>query len=1555
MPHPIEASTLRILKPTGETVGTGFLVSKNLAVTCAHVVKILGAGAGDTIDIRFTGKSTSTSAHVLPEYWRPDDSTDIAILQVDDVPEGVFPLRMGRASESRLKNDLYTFGYAIAGEEQGIGGLGTFITLKQEGNFIQFRMHEANHGHSGAPIYDDQRGVVVGMIKKGHTGAGRNAETTFAIPAETIWQVCPQLKPPTPILPRRNPIVEGINLLPYDYDQRIQNFLTEYLGTDSHPVPFGGRDDALKMLNTWLAETPPYLLLAAPAGRGKSALLVRWLDSLKAREDLALAFVPVSIRFGTNMERIFYAALAARLAYLHGDDIPASPETSTAVYRGLVADYLSKPLANGRTLLVVLDGLDEAADWQAGADFMPGELPAGVRVVVSARFLAGDANSTPWLRRLNWERNGLASAPSLTPLDRAGVADVLLKMGCPLDELSRQVDIVAELYRLSAGDPLLVGLYVGDLWAKGEEVTRLKPENLAGIQPGYKGYFDRWWDDQKKLWGKDKPWLEKHVRAVRNLLAGALGPLFRDDFLALEPELESDYIVDALDVLQRFIIGDNQIQGYTFSHPKLGQYFWDEITPNEQARMDELFLHWGEEIVQGFVKGNHDPKKTHKIPAYVLLNYTTHLVRTNQPVEKFLPLVEYHFWAQAWVEFESLYGGQSGYRQDIERVRQRCQIEDRQSVAKFGYARHLGYQVRCALIEASLHSISGVIPVDLIPVLIISGKWALPQIFTFIRQIPKSYQQSQALITLLPYISEEHMPDALKIARAIKDEAYRAEALIKVIERLHKVDKNLIQDAIAISWNKKAQAEVLIALAKRLPDTSLEVILDAAEPLEEMERSRVLGVLVARLPDKKVDQILANARAMEGEISRAYLLSSLAPNRPDIKAEALAAVQKVPNFDDYLLLDMAENLPELLDKALKIIASASPKRDTISEFIEKISKFAQNLPEEKLELVVTLIRKTPYSSYKFLLIALIQRMPNLANDALTETLAETGFYHPYLLNELGQHCPDEMLVQVVNAALKLEFDYDRANALNSLVHRLPESELPRILLEARALQSEVDRTKVLCTLSQRMPEIAGELMATRWMIRDESRQARFFGSMAKYIHQASLKAIAIAQGIGDSYSRTKVIAELIPLIPKEFLGKIVSLAEQERDEYDLAQELPILAQYLPTNDLQIIFKLSQLIQNENQRAKVLSELAHKMPQKELHLILRAVCQFRDDNDRAIILNRLAKRLSQKETGDALQIAFSIQETSSRALALCGFVQHWPEVITKIMGAIGTLNDEGYHSYRSAYIMKELAISLLSEKQPTIEDTFFIQILDSLNLLMPSRFRFPRRLSRQQQEAAIKQILIFMPSINSDDRAEVLAVLAKFMPEQELDQLLEIARTINPNVDIFGNGMRVEALCILAQRIPEKNIGQVFQIGQGIKDESNRARVMSKLVQQFPKKVFEELQTIPAEYIWPKACLLNGLVVFFPEVLDDAMQMTLLVADEESRYQFWENLALQLIKSPAPKSYKPVEITLSELSANTRSDLFNDLATLMPAIIHLGTPETPGEIYQAVCDVTTWWP
>lgn len=207
MPHVIDTSILRILGSKGQTVGTGFLVAERVAVTCFHVVLSAGIDDENRIRVRFMGENQPIFAKVLNE----DINRDVAVLELDEIPAGIRPLRLGHASESDFKNDLYTFGYATAAGEQGIGGLGTFI--RQNGDFVQFRMHEANHGHSGAPLYDQERGVVIGMIKKGEDAQGRNAETTYAISAETIWQICPELESSLSI--NESLISKNINSLSY--------------------------------------------------------------------------------------------------------------------------------------------------------------------------------------------------------------------------------------------------------------------------------------------------------------------------------------------------------------------------------------------------------------------------------------------------------------------------------------------------------------------------------------------------------------------------------------------------------------------------------------------------------------------------------------------------------------------------------------------------------------------------------------------------------------------------------------------------------------------------------------------------------------------------------------------------------------------------------------------------------------------------------------------------------------------------------------------------------------------------------------------------------------------------------------------------------------------------------------------------------------------------------------------------------------------------------------------------------------------------------------------
>ena len=83
---------------------------------------------------------------------------------------------------------------------------------------------------------------------------------------------------------------------------------------------------------------------------------------------------PAAVLLGSDTASL---ELTARLAALHEEGVPGTPDTSVEVWRGMMSDYLQRPLPEGRRLLLVLDGVDEAADWEAGADLFPRPPPEG--------------------------------------------------------------------------------------------------------------------------------------------------------------------------------------------------------------------------------------------------------------------------------------------------------------------------------------------------------------------------------------------------------------------------------------------------------------------------------------------------------------------------------------------------------------------------------------------------------------------------------------------------------------------------------------------------------------------------------------------------------------------------------------------------------------------------------------------------------------------------------------------------------------------------------------------------------------------------------------------------------------------------------------------------------------------------------------------------------------------------------------------------------------------------------------------------------------------------
>jgi hypothetical protein len=1007
-------------------------------------------------------------------------------------------------------------------------------------------------------------------------------------------------------------VLQGITFLPTDYATRIRNFILEYIGTPQRPVPFGGRQADLQTLDGWLDDpaAPPYLLLTASAGRGKSALLVRWLER---RRDLALpvVFVPISLRFNTASQTVFFAALAARLAHLFGERVPANMSQAPDLWRGMASGYLSRPAPDGR-LLVVLDGLDEATDWQAGADLFPFEPPPGLRMVVAARHQANESGPEGWLRRLGWERNGLARSLTLAPLTHAGVSDVLRSMGVPLDALSARVDIVAELYRLSEGDPLLVRLYVDDLWQKGAAATRLQPEDLRTLQPGLHGYFDRWWEDQRKQWGRDAPLRELAVQATLNLLTTALAPLGKDDLLHLS-NLSTWDLEEALRPLARLVVGDGRTQGYAFSHPRLGQYFREKLSQHEQQQLEERFLQWGQKCVEQLCAGRIAPKD---VSPYLVRTLGSHLARAQAGPEAWLRLVNGD-WAAAG---EALEGAYSLFLHDVARAWESCVKADREATARGEPALWLGGEIRCALMEASLHSLAGNIPPALLVALVQQKVWTPVQGLAYARQMPDPQQRAEALSALAPYLPSDLLPTAFAAAQDIS--------------------------------NASARAQALAALAPYLPSDLLPAALAAAQDISEASaRARALGALAPHLPPNLLSQTLRDAltaaRNISDESARAAALGTLAPHLPpDLLPAALAAARDIR--DESARADalgaLAPHLPpDLRSQALRDALAAA--RDIMWGFTR----------------AAALSTLAPYLSPDLLPIALAAA-EDIQDDATRAAV----------LGALASHLSLDLRSQMLRAALAVAQDIQHpvgcAHALGALAPHLLPDLLPAALAAAEDIQDDAARAAALSALVPYLPpDLLPAALAVAQTIRDASACAAVLGALAPRLSPDLLPtALAIAQTIVRAPYGALALGALIPYLSPEQRSQALHDAFVARyviDESARAKVLTALAPHLPPDLLPAALAATQTISNKSTRANVLTALAPHLPPDLLPAALAATQTIQDTDACAYVLATLAPHfppdLRSQALRDALAAAQNIMDEPTRAAALGALAPYLP--------------------------------------------------------------------------------------------------------------------------------------------------------------------------------------------------------------------------------------------------------------------------------------------------------
>lgn len=349
-----------------------------------------------------------------------------------------------------------------------------------------------------------------------------------------------------------------------------------------HSAHFAGRDTELALLRT-VCDDPakPYVLLTAPEGFGKTALLAALVTSdpeIYAYHFFASSAVPESVA-----EDSFLRNVVQQMAYQHNDTI--EPPRLLPELRAQFHSLVSMPLEPPRVL--VLDGVDEITAWRLDR-YLPRQPASGLHIVVSVR-----DDGRNWVEILGLDAD-TTTRSSLHGLSPESVEAVFRAAGGGTELLSTDrpmIDKIVEAARspldpLGRADPL----YVHFLAEDGAKLTR---QNVANMPRGLTAYFDERWKEIRAISRDDAP-----MRDLFGTLAVAIGPIGRDDLEAVNPRLIHDWAADLFDQVieraRRFIAGD-PVSGYRLTHPRLRSVLQARIrVPEYRDKLVAFCSRWAE-------------------------------------------------------------------------------------------------------------------------------------------------------------------------------------------------------------------------------------------------------------------------------------------------------------------------------------------------------------------------------------------------------------------------------------------------------------------------------------------------------------------------------------------------------------------------------------------------------------------------------------------------------------------------------------------------------------------------------------------------------------------------------------------------------------------------------------------------------------------------------------------------------------------------------------------------------------------------------------------------
>lgn len=1111
--------------------------------------------------------------------------------------------------------------------------------------------------------------------------------------------------------------------------------------------------------------------------------------------------------------------------------------------------------------------------------------------------------------------------------------------------------------------------------------------------------FHTWWDERRRRWGRDAPLKEQSARNVLGLLACALGPLRREDLLALVGESE-DARWGVQEVLQSdnpFVIGYGEPPGYVILDLGLKKDLFDRLTESERTAWEGRFLDWGRRTVTDLEAGKLRPQAA---PPYVIRFCGPHLERAGGREIDLFALV-----GDAWRRARnSLEGGETGFLVDVERAWRASAGIDRHEAEKDKIAPQLGMEIRCALCKSSVVSIASRLPPALLGALVGKKAWTPAQGLAYALSAP---EDQRPLAELGPYLSPELLHRALAATLAIEDWQVQAHQLIALAPFL---PEPMLREALPVvvpNLEKWASWGELGELAPHLSPESVRDLLAAAQGLGDWKaRADAMVALAPHLSEGQLRVAMTTARKLDDAGAQAFVLTKLIPHLPqadraDLVAEVLNAVESA-EYGQYrvnALIQLMQYLPQAdrdrwLPRLLAAVAELEEEAFRAIALEELASYMTEPTHKEALE-VVRDIKANWAKAYA--LDKLAPYLPDLLlHDAFVIAKGiEDKSQRADALASLAPQMSEALLEEALNEAIAIDEQWSAAEAEAKLVPHLPERLLRVALMAAHELEDEGLREKMLAALAVRFARLGYQQEAVELLTEVEGSWAwvELIPEIAPDLQDPQLqKMVSAAEAIEDIWRRAEALIQLAPHVPlgerTRFAEEILTVLGSRGTPSERSLVLPKLVPYLEGDLLQKAVELAQELDDGYEQAETLIALAvHLAKLGQGQDALSVVRGIHDAEGRAACLTELVPHLPEPERGDvlvqAMDAARRLESRSTRALLLAELAKSLPPterdgVLSEALEIASGIEVELERDRATAALASLLPEPLVRK---ALSSTWTIEHGSLALSCLAQRLGelgFP-----DEGLAAVKGI--------KDDatRAEAIAGLATHLSEAQLREALAEVEKIedlgsraigfaglanhppgNEGVAVFGEALeavqsiadereRSSALGSLAPYLSRGALEQAVAAAKAIEDSTWRETALESLTPRFrelgiPEEMLKIAQTL--ENDWVRAAIYGRLAPYLSEeTLLEALTLAGNIPSSSARMEILASLSPELAKLPRSQLIGLWQGILPVLAARPREELLPDLRALMPVIAVLGGERAPTDTAQAVVEVGQWWP